>query len=1054
MALFDDLNPRQEEAVEHTEGPLLVLAGAGSGKTKMLTHRIAYLVQHHGVMPRNILAVTFTNKAASEMRERVARLLGKNPDEPGFMPFLGTFHSICVRLLRQEAEAAGQDRDFVIFDAQDSLSAIKQAMRQRSVDEKTYNPNSIKGLISSAKNELVDASSYTQLASGRLQEVAAEIYPVYQRILRDARALDFDDLLFETVRLFRNDETVLERWQNQFHYILIDEYQDTNHAQYQLVKLLADAHNNICVVGDDWQCLLPGNLVETENGAKNIEDVSKGDKVKSAAGYSKTGFFAVSGCKSFPYNGNIVRIKTGSGKEIASTPNHVLFARWGEVEAYFVYLMHSQEIGYRIGMTKGSRFDGKKKDAGLRIRANQERADRMWVLRMCDSQEDALYYESLYAYKYGIPTLVFRADGNRSMLTRQEHIDAIYEEIDTEERAAQLMADLEIAHEYPHFLPQATTRNGRTKINVNVVLFGDKRSSGASPWSASRLSANTTNRDDLKMFENAGYTVRTGRGGTYRSEIHNLDYGNIERVLEQVANDDQTETRVAKYAFMTDKKFLFLPASHIHPGMIIPVIDKDSVTEERVVDVRKDVYSGPVYDIDVDNVHNYTASGVVVHNSVYSWRGANFRNILEFERDYPDAKTVKLEQNYRSTEPILEAAQSVIVQNENRSKKNLWTEISSDHPVLLHQVHDEMEESRRIIDHIRQSDYDHRDIAVLYRTNAQSRALEDSFVRSGIPYQIVGGVRFYERKEIKDVLAYIRLVYQPDDVVSFRRVVNVPPRGIGDKSLEAVLAWQSEYGYTLSETLQHIKDIPGLSARAMSALERLYAMLTEARQKSFAPAELVEHLVNRSGYMEYLNDGSVQAPDRIENVQELISVAREYTELAEFLEEVALITDIDSLRQQTDGVTLMTLHAAKGLEFPVVFMTGMEEGVFPHSRSLFDLEEMEEERRLCYVGMTRAMRELHLLCANSRMLYGKPMHNTPSRFLSEVDPRYTQDGASSGTKTASTIIEEDLHDGDAVTHPAFGAGVVTGVSDHEITVAFRGVGTKTLSREYAPLTKQ
>ena len=693
MARLDDLNPRQKEAVEHTQGPLLVLAGAGSGKTKMLTYRIANLIHHHGVYPSNILAVTFTNKAASQMRERVAKLLGKSPDDRGFMPFLGTFHAICVRILRQESEAAGISRDFVIFDAQDSLSAIKQAMRQRGVDEKAYNPNSIKGLISSAKNELVDAHTYKQLASGRLQEMAADIYPLYQQILRDAQALDFDDLLFLTVRLFGDDEAVLARWQDQFHYILIDEYQDTNHAQYQLVKLLGSAHNNICVTGDDWQ-------------------------------------------------------------------------------------------------------------------------------------------------------------------------------------------------------------------------------------------------------------------------------------------------------------------------------------------------------------------------GVYSWRGANFRNILEFERDYPDAKTVKLEQNYRSTEPILGAAQSVIVQNENRSEKNLWTEIASDHPVLLHQVSDEVQESRRVIEHIRQSEYDHQDIAVLYRTNAQSRSLEDSLLRFGIPYQIVGGVRFYERKEIKDVLAYIRLVYQLDDMVSFRRVVNVPPRGIGDKSLEAFLDWLSSHGYTLSRGLHYVEDIPGLSGQAIKSLQRLRDMLEEAHGKSLAPAELIEYLIKHSGYMDYINDGSVQAPDRVENVQELISVAREYTDLAGFLEEVALIADIDTLRQQTNGVTLMTLHAAKGLEFPVVFMTGMEEGVFPHSRSLFDEEEMEEERRLCYVGMTRAMRELHLLRANSRMLYGKPMHNTPSRFLSEVDPRYIQEGTPTTTKTSLPVADEDFGEGDAVTHPTFGAGVVTGVSDREITVAFKGVGTKTLSRGYAPLTKQ
>lgn len=688
------MNPEQREAVEYTDGPLLVLAGAGSGKTKMSTHRIAYLIQERGISPYNILAVTFTNKAATEMRERVARLLGKNPDDRSFMPFLGTFHSVCVRLLREEAEHAGLDRNFVIFDSQDSLSAIKQAMRQRSIDEKKYNPNAIKGLISSAKNELIDAHSYPQFASGQLQEVAAEVYPLYQRLLRDAQALDFDDLLGETVRLFDVNAEVREKWQSRFSYILIDEYQDTNHVQYQLVKLLAESHRNICVTGDDWQ-------------------------------------------------------------------------------------------------------------------------------------------------------------------------------------------------------------------------------------------------------------------------------------------------------------------------------------------------------------------------SVYGWRGANFRNILDFGRDYPEAKTVKLERNYRSTKPILEAAQSVIVQNETRSEKELWTDIPSEQPVLVHQLANESEESRHIVDHIQRSDSPHQDIAVLYRTNAQSRALEDAFIRFGIPYQIVGGTRFYERKEIKDILAYVRLVYQPDDIVSFRRIVNVPPRGIGDKSLESLLSWQTEHSYTLEETLLHARHIPGLSSRAANALERLHAMLTEARQRQLAPGELINFLAQKSGYMEYLNDGSIQAPDRIENVQELISVAQEYSDVAGFLEEVALITDLDTLRNSSDGVTLMTLHAAKGLEFPIVFITGMEEGVFPHSRSLFDQEEMEEERRLCYVGMTRAMQELHLLHASSRMLYGKPMHNPPARFLSEIDVEHVRD-ATAGTSQQPISTAEDISfdDGDAVQHPVFGSGVVSSISDTEIVVAFRGVGTKKLNREYAPLTKQ
>lgn len=1041
--------------MEHTEGPLLILAGAGSGKTKTLTHRVAYLIKHRGVSPYNILAVTFTNKAATEMRQRVASLLGRNPEDRSVVPFLGTFHSICVRLLREEAENAGLSSQFVIFDAQDSLSAIKQAMRQRQIDEKRFNPNAVRGMISSAKNELVDSESYQQFASGQLQEVASEVYPIYQRLLKGASALDFDDLLFETVNMLKNDSKVRNKWQKRFQHILIDEYQDTNSAQYQLVKLLTDSHENICVVGDDWQCLLPGSLVATNEGDKPIEGISKGDSVKSASGYSHSQDFKVANLKRFSYEGDIVRIKTDSGKELSCTPNHILFSRWGHTDDYFVYLMHSQEYGYRIGIAQGTRFDGKQDDVGLRVRANQERADRMWILRVCQSREEATYEETLLAYTYGIPMLVFRAYTNRSMLLSQESIDAIYRKIDTQERAGKLMSYEGIMFDYPHFMPQATTRNGTKKLNINAVLFGDKRVSGRSPWAASRISANTSDKSDLRVFEKLGYTVRAGRKNTYRVEIHNLDYGEIEQVLEKVQDDVGDDARINRYAFLTDEKFVFMPASQIHPGMMVPVLKDGSIVSEKVVDVQTVPYSGYVYDLDVDKVHNYIASGFVTHNSVYSWRGANFRNILDFERDYPEAKVIKLEQNYRSTQPILNAAQDVIAQNETKSEKELWTDQAEGKPVFMHQVDNELEEGRHIIRHIQSADYAHEDIAILYRTNAQSRALEESFIRYGVPYQIVGGVKFYERKEIKDMLAYIRFAYQPNDVISFRRLVNTPPRGIGEKSVEAIVNYQADSGFSLWEVLSEPEQIPGLSARAANSLKKLQLMFQEAREREFTPGDLVEYLAKRSGYLEHLDDGSLQAADRIENVQELITVARVYTDIAEFLEEVALITDLDSLQKQSSGVTMMTLHAAKGLEFPVVFITGMEEGVFPHSRSLFDQEEMEEERRLCYVGMTRAMQELHMIHASTRMLYGKTMSNAPARFLSEINAEHTQ--AQAGSKDipiAPGGKQEDFEDGDAVTHPMFGNGIVTSISDDEVVVTFYGVGSKKLSRAYAPLTKQ
>ncbi|MEK7153692.1 MAG: UvrD-helicase domain-containing protein, partial [Patescibacteria group bacterium] len=403
--LLQGLNPEQRRAVETTEGPLLIQAGAGSGKTKTLTHRIAYLIASKKASPYNILAVTFTNKAAKEMRMRVATLLGEDSDNRGFMPYMGTFHSICVRILRQDGEAIGIPRSFVIFDESDRLQAIKQASKQRMVDEKSFPPKLLASLISSAKNEMITPEEYAGAGSTPAQRAAAEIYPLYERALHDAAALDFDDLIQRTANMLQDHQEIRDKWRRRLTYVMIDEYQDTNAAQYKLVKLLTNENNNIAVVGDDWQCLIPVTLVETQDGHKKVEDIRKGEMVRSAGGYGKTGYFKTLNRKKFRYDGEVIQIKTVSGKELTCTPNHLLFARWDKT---------------------------------------------------------------------------------------------------------------------PHFLPQATTRNGIKRVNVNVVLFGDKRVTLSSPWSASRISANTTDRKDLQTFEKSGYAVRAGRSGTFRTEIHNL----------------------------------------------------------------------------------------------------------------------------------------------------------------------------------------------------------------------------------------------------------------------------------------------------------------------------------------------------------------------------------------------------------------------------------------------------------------------------------------------------------------------------------------------------
>lgn len=726
--LFAGLNPEQQRAVETTEGPLLILAGAGSGKTKTLTHRIAHLIASRKATPFNILAVTFTNKAAKEMRARVAELTGENAENRSFMPFMGTFHGICVRILRQDGEHVHVPRNFVIFDEGDRVSAVKQASKQLMIDEKAFPPRAISSLISSAKNELISPSDYTRMGSGPLHAAVAKVYPLYQKILKDNQALDFDDLIGRVVHLLQTNQEIRGKWQRQFAYIMIDEYQDTNAAQYKLIKLLTNVKHNVAVVGDDWQ-------------------------------------------------------------------------------------------------------------------------------------------------------------------------------------------------------------------------------------------------------------------------------------------------------------------------------------------------------------------------SIYSWRGADFRNILNFEKDYPKATIIKLEQNYRSTKAILDAAHAVITKNDHRSDKKLWTAAGEGKPLQIMQVNSERAEGEAIIRRVKIATdlkaREFKDFAVLYRTNAQSRAIEETFIRYGVPYRIVGGQRFYDRKEIKDIVAYLRLIYQPSDRVSFERIVNVPTRGIGSKSLQNFFAWQDANDLTLQQALNTVQDQPdlptgqaGLTAKARKGFAELANLVNSFRElMDHTPLPvLLDSLIRKIDYMAFLDDKSPQGEARQENVRELLSVAKSYQEagLDGFLEEISLISDIDlpagqagSADFDSDAVTLMTLHAAKGLEFPVVFMIGLEETIFPHSRAMYDQAEMEEERRLCYVGMTRAKEELYLLYASSRLLYGGMQHNPPSRFLSEIDGEvqlasefessYQSKDTATGSHPIADISEAryalELNEGDGVKHQVFGLGTVLEVEGDNVTIYFKGKGTKKLNIAFAPLEK-
>jgi DNA helicase II / ATP-dependent DNA helicase PcrA len=703
MDLRKGLNDAQADAVETTSGPLLILAGAGSGKTKTLTHRIAYLIAHEGLWPNEILAVTFTNKAAREMRERLGVLLGQNGDARNFMPWMGTFHGICVRLLRQDGAHLGITSNFIIYDEDDRQGLIKQAMKQLQVGDKQIKPKAVSSAISTAKNELLGPNEYAASASYPFQKEVARIYDLYETMRQDAGALDFDDLLLETVRLFKEHPDVKAKWRSQFKHILIDEYQDTNAAQYAIVRSLVGDDRNICVVGDDWQ-------------------------------------------------------------------------------------------------------------------------------------------------------------------------------------------------------------------------------------------------------------------------------------------------------------------------------------------------------------------------SIYSWRGADFTNILNFERDFPGAKIIKLEQNYRSTGAILGAANNVITKNRQRTDKKLWTAEPAGAPVQVHAVYDESEEAyvvaNRIATQAAIGARSYGDFAILYRTNAQSYTLERSLLQQRIPYQIIGGVRFYDRKEVKDVIAYLRLIYQPNDRMSFSRIVNIPARGVGAASLEKFLLWQSGSGFDIITALMNVEQtsLTGRAKQALATLGNTLQQLQARVQANASPGDIIQLLIERTHYHDYILDGTPQAEEREANLGSLISDAKSFATLPDFLEEVALMSSADT-GEDKQKVVLMTIHAAKGLEFPVVFMVGMEEGIFPTSR-VYDAgpKELEEERRLCYVGMTRAREELHLSYAQSRLQFGQRGYNMPSRFLADMGHELVAAPAPSFT-TRTPENYSDFDDtpafdiGDSVRSAQFGVGEITDIDGMAVTVDFASGQTKKLNVEYARLER-
>ncbi|MBV9852719.1 MAG: UvrD-helicase domain-containing protein [Armatimonadetes bacterium] len=996
--LLEGLNEPQRQAVLHDSGPVLIFAGAGSGKTNALTKRIAYLIRERQVRPYNILAVTFTNKAAAEMKERIARLVG---DLAMRDLWAGTFHSLCARILRERGQLIGLDKSFVIYDDGDQLALIKESLRELDLDDKQFAPRAVLSQISKAKETLQTPQQIKEdFTASPFERAVGSVYQLYQEKLTLSNALDFDDLIMKTVQLLRESEPARTHYQNRFRYVHCDEFQDVNDSQYQLLTLFSGKWRNICVVGDDDQCVVEGTPILTPSGYVPVEQIKEGDEVLAACGDSNVMPAIVEKVMVSEYAGAVRKICMSQGQTLYVTPNHVMFGTVWEV-------------------------------------AGQDPPSEEW-------QNPALCWD-----KYAVNETYGR--------------DAV---------------DLLM---FPKFYV-ASEAAKRTETFDN---YDD----------AMNCARQLQNRHNLSGVR---AVARFGSGFSFMGMMP-AGMLNIWHCLPTVYGSPGAEppgytdrTRFAATEQAPQPRRGFVPSSPAVQG---------GVSNSHIASITDEHYTGKVYDLSVKNLRNYVAGGIVVHNSIYAFRGANVQIILNFERDFPDATIIKLEQNYRSTKTILDAAYHVVRNNRGRADKRLWTENIEGENITLIEAPNEVEEAAAVVNVIRDGtitgDKRYADHAVLYRANSQSRALEEQFINYRIPYKIVGGVRFYERREIKDILAYLRVILNPYDGLSMRRIINVPTRAVGVSTIEKIGNFAARYEIAFWDACRRVAemDLPARAKNSVAAFVKIIEYLHNKREAQTV-SDLIQNVLDTTGYLDELRKEKTQdAESRVENVGELLNVAKEFEDqqgddgdrsLAAFLENVSLVSDIDTLEDSANSVTLMTLHAAKGLEFPVVFLCGLEEGVFPHIRAMSSQSELEEERRLCYVGITRAKDELYMSYAGSRMLFGQVSRNPVSRFVSEIPmslflAKTARKGAAAdyvptladGSRRPQSVIAPKWNDvrkppavsnssgtrpfklGDKVKHDKFGTGTVVSYdSDTVLTVAFPApTGLKKLDLGFAKMEK-
>jgi DNA helicase-2/ATP-dependent DNA helicase PcrA len=1087
--LLEGLNQVQWEAVTHTEGPLLIVAGAGSGKTRVLTHRIAHLIQEHGVSPFEILAITFTNKAADEMKHRVSALVGPVAEKM----WVSTFHSACVRILRRDADRLGYPKQFTIYDQADANRLTGYVIRDLGLDPKRFPPRSVHATISAAKNDNISAQAYAERAQVIYERKIADVYTEYQARLLRAGAMDFDDLLGNTVLLLERNPDLLDHYQRRFKHVLVDEYQDTNTVQNELVLLLTKRHRNVCVVGDGDQCLPVGTMVSTPAGPKPIEEIEVGDEVLGTGGRFEQVPGRVTHVQQGEWSGRQYYVRAG-GKTLQGTPHHIVFADpMLDRDKWVVYLMHREDRGWRLGITMSVREGPAGEELGPRVRVDQERADALWIVRVCASRAEASYWEALFAAEYGLPTMVFHGTGRR-LTMGDDQIRRLFEVLDTERRAKELMGDLDLHPEFPHIRPGG----GGRRQTLNLSMFGGERRTAGIDHHRVQWCSNRADVADRLIA--AGLPVRPSKHASMRFETMRKSYVEAVELARRAA--DAGGLVINRRAQIGDRVWSFMPLSHLRVGMTV-LVDDDTGTLQptRVDEVDTVAYDGPVYDLEVEGPHSFIADGICVKNSIYKFRGADMRNILEFENAFPEVTVVVLEQNYRSTQKILNAANAVISNNVSRKPKELWTDRGDGHPLIRYHADDEVDEAQWVTCEIARlhdgGDVRWSDIAVFYRTNAQSRVLEEHLARMGVPYKVIGGTRFYDRREVKDALAYLKAVINPSDEVSVKRVLNTPKRGVGDSSIGKLDAYASAHGCSFADALRRADDagVGGKAAKGIATFLDLVEGVADLAADD-KPAPLLEQLLERSGYLDELRaERTIESEGRLENLAELVGSAQDAESVEQFLEQVSLVSDADEIDGDASQVVLMTIHAAKGLEFPAVFIMGMEDGVFPHLRAIGDPDELEEERRLAYVALTRAQERLYLTHAWSRTLYGGTQYNPPSRFLDEIPSELVevieQRRASRGGRTYGAggygygssgpgvssnrerIVDRAMSSGrgpakhgaeslglkvgDDVSHATFGEGVILLIEGQgekaEVVIRFPGLGEKRLLLSWAPLTR-